>query len=421
MMAGYYDIIGRTNIYAGPTNGGVMPLDNSSWPDTVINDETRSQCPLSATAEGLDGRTTKGHVDDYWISYGSPGPDPWVINEWTQHDYGDCTGDYMFTNQWDASMNMNTDGSTSFWFYTNGAKLRWSDIPSSYHDGGAGLREFMISRGYTVTDEYNQYIVEQGLSYGFSYADYKAQIDYGRPVLIHVEGHTMIGFGYDDDGNKVHLHDTWDYSDHWMTWAGYYSGMLHYAVTVMELSPVTYTDLTIKNTTVGSGKNIDFAATDTIYGSSASSPDYLTIQGVCTMTAGSAVCLKPGFHAQQGSEFQAMITATSSPGGNFNQETNSDAIEISKLVDTLQGVEDVTTVLLYLYPNQCNGKFIVMINGDLKELVLLVVADMVGNIIYQQEQFSEKLFQIDISPHPRGIYVVRVIHKNGMFSEIVVY
>jgi hypothetical protein len=139
------------------------------------------------------------------------------------------------------------------------------------------------------------------------------------------------------------------------------------------------------------------------------------------MTAGSAICLKPGFHAEQGSEFQAMISATSSPGNNFNQKTNSDAIEIQKLENTLQVPGDVAPLSLFRYQNQYNGKFIVMINGDLKELVLLVVADMVGNIIYQQEQFSEKLFQIDISQHPRGIYLVRVIHKNGMFSEIVVY
>jgi len=32
MIAGYYDRNGFPNIYTGPTDGGVMPLDNSSWP-----------------------------------------------------------------------------------------------------------------------------------------------------------------------------------------------------------------------------------------------------------------------------------------------------------------------------------------------------------------------------------------------------
>ena len=31
MIAGYYDRTGFGNMYAGPTNSGVMPLDNSSW------------------------------------------------------------------------------------------------------------------------------------------------------------------------------------------------------------------------------------------------------------------------------------------------------------------------------------------------------------------------------------------------------
>jgi len=36
-------------MYAGPTNGGVMPMTNASWGTVVINGETRAQCPLSAT------------------------------------------------------------------------------------------------------------------------------------------------------------------------------------------------------------------------------------------------------------------------------------------------------------------------------------------------------------------------------------
>ncbi len=112
MMAGYYDRTGFTNMYAGPTNGGVAPMDNSVWGTVTINGEVRAQCPFSATRNGLDGRTTRGHVDDYWVQYGHAGPDPYITNGWTQHTYGDCTGDYMKTNQ---SAYNSSDGST--WFY----------------------------------------------------------------------------------------------------------------------------------------------------------------------------------------------------------------------------------------------------------------------------------------------------------------
>ncbi len=229
MIAGYYDRTGHANMYAGPTNGGVMPLDNSAW--------GAGECPLSATHNGYDGRTILGHVDDYWIAYGSPLPDPFITGGWTEHTYGDCTGDYMKTNQSNFS---NSDGSTRFWFYTSGAPFHWYQMEAGgYHtdDGGYGVKLFYESRGYTVSDMYNQYILGYGSpTQGFTYDQYKAEIDAGRPVMIHVEGHTMVGFGYDDStSNLMYIHDTWDYLDHTMIWGGSYSGMQHMGVTIVQL------------------------------------------------------------------------------------------------------------------------------------------------------------------------------------------
>jgi len=222
MMAGYYDRTSYPNMYTGPTNGGVCPLNNSSWGWMA------GECPLSATHQGIDGRVTKGHVDDYWLSYANSNPDPYIGN-WTQHTSADCTGDFMRTNQ---SAHGNTDGSTTFYNWTNGAPFSSSAYPA---DGGYGLELFFESRGYVVTNRYNQYIVEQGLTYGFSFSQFQQEIDAGRPVLIHVAGHTMLGYGYNTSGSIIYIRDTWDYSDHQMTWGGSYAGMAHYAVTVIEL------------------------------------------------------------------------------------------------------------------------------------------------------------------------------------------
>jgi hypothetical protein len=239
MIAGYYDRTTYPNMYAGPTNGGVCPLDNSSWPDWVDScGDTRHQCPLSATHNGLDGRTINGHVDDYWICYGSPGPDPWVGN-WPEHPYDDCTGDFMKTNQWFPAWGFNTDGGTVFWNYTDGSPLYWWEMENygiDTTDGGYGLKLFYESRGYTVSDMYNQYILDYASpTLGFTYDQYKAEIDAGRPVMIHVEGHTMVGFGYDDATNLMYIHDTWDYDDHTMTWGGSYAGMDHLGVTIVQV------------------------------------------------------------------------------------------------------------------------------------------------------------------------------------------
>ena len=146
----------------------------------------------------------------------------------------------MKTNQWiNPSGGYNTDGGTVFYNYTNGSPLYWYDM--EYHgihteDGGYGLKLFYESRGYTVSDMYNQYIDTLGLTYGFTYDQYKAEIDAGRPVMIHITGHTMVGFGYDDStSNLMYIHDTWDYLDHTMIWGGSYAGMSHRGVTIVQL------------------------------------------------------------------------------------------------------------------------------------------------------------------------------------------
>jgi len=235
MAAGYYDNNGYPNMYNGPTNGGVCPLTNASWPDTVINGETRHQCPLSATCDGLDGRTGRGHVDDYWIMLNDAGPDLWIANNWTEHTRGDCTADSLGPNQ---STYDCVDGATSFFYYPNGAPLYdFTGFEPDVIDGCHGLRDFYESRGYGVTQNYSQLIYGyNGNTIGFTLDDYKAQIDAGRPVLIHITGHVMLGVGYESvNSDVIYLHDTWDYSLHSMDWGGSYSGNDHFMVTVIEL------------------------------------------------------------------------------------------------------------------------------------------------------------------------------------------
>ncbi|MHB0937976.1 MAG: Ig-like domain-containing protein [Armatimonadota bacterium] len=229
MMAGFYDNAGFGNMYAGPTNGGVCPMTNEAWGP--------GECPLSATHMGYDNRSIRGHVDDYWIAYNDPGPDPYVNNSWTEHAAGECTGDFMGTNQ---AKFGNVDGATTFYFYTDGSPLYDYTGSSTVRDGCHGLRLFVESRGYSVTANFSQYIKGyRRLRTGFTFQDYMAEIDAGRPVLIQVSGHTMLGFGYNATGSIVYLHDTWDYSNHSMTWGGSYSGMQHYGVTVLRLTPQT--------------------------------------------------------------------------------------------------------------------------------------------------------------------------------------
>jgi len=230
MIAGYYDRNGYENMYAGPTNGGMFPLNNASWGE--------GECSLSATHQGYDGLSSFGHVDRFWVTSGNSGNDPYGSADPTG-TYANCTTDYMGTNQdwWS-----NEDGSTRFYYYTNGNPIY--DYSGSENesprkrDGIHGFRLFMESRGYEVSTNYNQYIHGyNGNTAGYTLAQFRQSIDNDIPVLIHVTGHTMVGVGYESTNNTIYIHNTWDHDLHSMDWGGLYSGMQHKGVSVFELAP----------------------------------------------------------------------------------------------------------------------------------------------------------------------------------------
>jgi len=231
MLFGYYDRKGYSNMYGGPTNGGVFPLTNAIWGSSSEGD---GQCPLTASQNGLDGRTTRGHKDDYYYGYGSAS-DPYY-SFWSEHAPKDSIGDFMGTNMYKSFSN--TDGSTTFWNYNDGSPLvDYTGSEPGSRDGMHGMRLFAESRGYTVITNYNQYIYGyNGNTRGFTYAQFKAEIDAGYPVIIQLAGHTVLGIGYSGT-NEVIIHNTWDYSDHLMTWGGTYAGLQHYGVGVIHLDP----------------------------------------------------------------------------------------------------------------------------------------------------------------------------------------
>ena len=235
MIAAYYDRNGYSNVYTGPTNGGVMPVTDTSWPTWYDkNYDVYPSNPLIASKQGLEGRTSRGSIDDYWIQYGSDSPDPYISGGWTQHNWGTAVGDYMKTSQSAYGL---TDGGTMFGYRSDGSKKPCSEMSS--WDGMLGLKQFFEARGYAVSTCYSQR-TDNAVSGGFTLANYKSEIDAGRPVLIHVTGHSMVGFGY--SGSTIYIRNTWD-SDpsqvYSMTWGGSYSEMDLYAVGIISLAPIS--------------------------------------------------------------------------------------------------------------------------------------------------------------------------------------
>jgi hypothetical protein len=284
MIGAYYDRNGLPNIYTGPTDGGVMPMNNSVWPtwfDSI--GESYPGNPLTASRNGSDGRTIKGSIDDYWVSYGSSAADPYITSGWTEHTWGSAIGDYMWTSQSDHG---NTDGATTFWGYGDATKLTCASLQAwGYPDGTLGRKLFYEARGYSIpgTECYNQKI--DTIPGGFSFAQYKAKIDAGYPVFLNLAGHSVVGVAYSDPAT-VYINDTWDYDTHSMTWGGSYSGMQMLSVSVADpvIGPVS-ANFTVSLSFAAPGAvSVNWATADGT--ATAASGDYAAASGAVSFATG---------------------------------------------------------------------------------------------------------------------------------------
>jgi hypothetical protein len=140
---------------------------------------------------------------------------------------------------------------------------------------------FFESRGAQVFGYYNQLIYNQDtLPHGFTFEQYKQQIDAGRPVLLQLTGHTVLGLGYDPDRQIAYVHNTWDYGLSELSWGGIYADMQHYMVSVMELVPLAFPILTVDplNKEVGwNAGSTGFSIVSNKNWSVSESSDWLTI------------------------------------------------------------------------------------------------------------------------------------------------
>jgi hypothetical protein len=223
MMLGYYDRNGYNGLrYDNLVPGGTAEESTFSNPGALVNNTIAST----------------GHIDDFYSSdygggytaYNGSGDDV------ASNRSFDSLADFMGTSQ-DAHGNSN--GATTFYSYTNGSRFYDSDALSLgvwNSDGMYGIGEYIGYAGYGTNNLYTQYTDNQGLTYGFSFVDFMMEIDAGRVVMIHVEGHSMFGYGYDEATGEIYLHDTWSEGEKSMLWGGSYQGLSMWGVTAFELT-----------------------------------------------------------------------------------------------------------------------------------------------------------------------------------------
>lgn len=217
-LMGFWDRHGFPDFYTGSANGGVAPLSTAGTNAGIIS--------LWASKAGVDGRATNqpGHVDDYYVSYESTGPDPYVIAGRPEH-LPDCLADFIgmdqlkWTNLAD-ECNGNIDGYCFVFWDTNGdRRVNYAPVDPNgkpVRDVQSGLRAWTQYRGYdcTLFTQLTDFNPTKPLTNGFTFANLKTEIDAGYPVLLFLQNfnqlsrtlgsaidvnppiHSMLAYGY---------------------------------------------------------------------------------------------------------------------------------------------------------------------------------------------------------------------------------
>ena len=148
-------------------------------------------------------------------------------NKTLNTDEWNCLADYLGTGQfWRGADNLVTIVSycsLAELYNTNYSDVKISDGTTtrtlSYNDTTMlpGLDLYVQSRGYQLDYEVTGTYQVDVAGGSFSFNDYVKEIDSGRPVLISVVGHVMIGYGYNKKTQEIIFDDCYK-ADQRMKW-----------------------------------------------------------------------------------------------------------------------------------------------------------------------------------------------------------
>lgn len=187
MVMGWHD----RNTYHGSNYGNLVPGGVAEFSThSGVGGIFGYRADQSARATWMIA--SQGHLDDFW-----------GVDHYNGRPF-DCVADFIGTNQYPMH-----NGRTNIW-------------SNQFFEG---IGDYFRYRGYSGARVQTHRIDQYGGD--FTYADFKAEIDAGRPVLLTVTGeydHMMVGYGYDYSGgiNRIMLHDTWEPGRHKMWWGGAY-------------------------------------------------------------------------------------------------------------------------------------------------------------------------------------------------------
>jgi hypothetical protein len=74
------------------------------------------------------------------------------------------------------------------------------------------------------------------------------------------------------------------------------------------------------------------------------------------------------------------------------------------------------TIELSVYPNPSNGNYTLISNTNINSIS---IANLSGEMIYQQQGLNSGNIKFDISGFPRGIYLMKVRYKGQIFTKLL--
>jgi len=155
-----------------------------------------------------------------------------------------------------------------------------------------------------------------------------------------------------------------------------------------------------------------------------------------TFEAGGSIKLFPGFHAQQGSIFKAVIVQKEKPDSLkvMPQKANLPPLK-EVLADACTSMEEgsfsfaeddnhvqflADNTPYRLYPNPNAGVFFVAPFTAYTGSYSVEVSDMLGNKVFSADDLTAQLTRIDLTGRPNGIYFVKILTAEGSFTEKVI-
>ena len=227
MLLGYYDINGYNGKSLSNLINGTVALNSRGTDgDKYDMDAFDTVLGKAIASKGYVGRfygTTPEEELPYTYKSNTTELN---TSEW------DCIADYLGTGQYWRS---NTDKSTTETqnntlndLYTKSyskitvssgstsLSIPWRNIAMLY-----GLDLYVQSRGYSLNRKSTGSFDVDTYGGKFTFEDYKKEIDAGRPVIISIAGHAMVGYGYNPNTKEIIFDDCYD-SDKRMTWGGTY-------------------------------------------------------------------------------------------------------------------------------------------------------------------------------------------------------